>query len=250
MMFFSANKSDATKDFYNDLVDGKVSRGLWGKEKRFSPESIAVKPSVFRYFTSVVNKYISKADNVLDLGCGPGGFLTIISNICGKIVGTDITPNFIEESKKLIQEKQLKNASAVLVESGEIPFPDSEFDRIVMVDVIHHLGNADETMDEVYRILKKDGFLLIFEPNKLNPLLYLMCCLDKNERGLLRLGTKRKYRQLIGERYEVVSQQFNGLLIGPEGKLSLFLADICCSSKLSPILSWLSPKIFIAARKK
>ncbi len=119
-----------------------------------------------------------------------------------------------------------------------------------MVDTIHHLENAGETMDEVYRVLKKDGLLLIFEPNKYNPLLYLMCCLDKNEHGLLQLGTINKYRQLIGSRYDLISGKYNGLLIGPKGRIALYLADICSSARLAPLIGWLSPKIFMVARKK
>lgn len=244
------NKSEETKNFYNDLVDGKVSRTLWGKERRFSPDAIADKQSVSKYFTSVVSAYISKSDNVMDLGCGPGGFLAILSALCGKITGADITPNFIKECDRLIQERGLENASAMLIKSGRIPFPDGHFDRIVMVDTIHHLEDADKTMDEVFRILKSGGMLLIFEPNKLNPLLYLMCCLDRNERGLLRLGTMRKYRQLLGLRYDIVAEEYNGLLIGPKGRMSLLLADQFSASALSPLIGWLSPKIFVAARKK
>lgn len=243
-------KTEATRKFYNDLVEGKVSRKLWGKESRFSAEAIADKQSVFKYFTPVVNAYILKTDNVLDLGCGPGGFLAVIAHLCGKITGADITPNFIKECNKLIQEKQLTNASTVLIKSSKIPFPNGYFDKIIMVDTIHHLEHAAETMNEVFRILKKDGLLLIFEPNKFNPLLYLMCCLDKNEHGLLRLGTINKYRQLIGSGYEIVSANYNGLLISPKSRLALYLADICSTSFLSSITGWLSPKIFLAARKK
>jgi len=250
MTHITVKKSEATKKFYDDLVEGKVSRTLWGKARRFSPEVIADKRSVFKYFTSVVSTYMLSTDNVMDLGCGPGGFLAVIATLCGKVTGADITPNFIKECNKLIQEKRLTNASTILIKSGNIPFPDGHFDKIVMVDTIHHLENAAETMDEVFRILTNDGLLLIFEPNKFNPLLYLMCCMDKNEHGLLRLGTINKYRQLIGPRYEIVSEKYNGLLIGPKGRLALYLADICSLSLLSPIIGWLSPKIFLAARKK
>lgn len=250
MAHLPIQKSEETKNFYNDLVNDKVSRVLWGKGKRFSPKAIASKRSVFKYFTSVVSMYISKSDYVLDLGCGPGGFLSIIATLCDKVLGADITSSFVNECNDIIDEKLLANASAILIEPGTLPFPDAHFDKIVMVDTIHHLEHTVETIDEVYRILKKDGLFLIFEPNKLNPLLWVMCYLDKNEHGLLRLGTIKKYRELLGVRYDMVDERYNGLLIGPEGRLSLCLSDIFSSSALSPVIGWLSPKIFIAARKK
>ena len=245
-----SNKSEDTRKFYNDLVEGKVSRSIWGKDKRFSPDIVAGKQSVEKYFTSVVKRYISNTDTVLDLGCGPGSFLSLVAGISRTIVGADITPKFIDECDALIAKQKLANATAVLIKPGALPFPDQHFDRIIMIDTIHHLEDAADTMNKVYRILKTSGLLLVFEPNKYNPLLYLMCCLDKNERGLLRLGTINKYRDLIGSRYEVIAEEYNGLLIGPEGRLSLYLADMCSSPSFSRILGWLNPKVFLAARKR
>lgn len=244
------NKSEDTRKFYNDLVEGKVSRTIWGKDKRFSPDLVSGKKSVDKYFTSIVKKYVSAKDKVLDLGCGPGSFLSIVAGISRVIVGADITPNFIDECNDLIAQRKLSNASAVLIRPGSLPFESGSFDRIIMVDTIHHLEDATGTMDEVCRVLRKDGLLLVFEPNKYNPLLYLMCCLDKNEHGLLRLGTISKYRDMIGSRYEIVTEEYNGLLIGPEGRLSLSLADIFNTSFFAPIFGWLNPKVFLAARKK
>jgi SAM-dependent methyltransferase len=250
MVRLNVQKSEETRRFYDNLVDGKISRGLWGKERRFSPYAIAGKRSVFKHFTSTIELYISKSDHVLDLGCGPGGFLSIISSMCKSVIGVDITPNFITECNAMIKENKIQNASSILIAPGTLPFPDTYFDKIVMVDTIHHLENIHDTLNEIARVLKKNGLLLIFEPNKLNPLLYLLCLLDKNEHGLLRLGTVKKYTELLGSEYNIVERKYSGLLIGPESRLSLFLADVFSTSFMSPFLGWLSPKIFISARKK
>jgi SAM-dependent methyltransferase len=250
MARFTVRKSEETKNFYDNLADGKVTHRLWSKEKRFSPHAFAGKISVFNHFTSIIELYISKNDHVLDMGCGPGGFLSIISNICKSVVGADITPNFVNECNEMIKKNKLQNASSVLITPGNLPFPDAHFDKIVMVDTIHHMENIHETLDEISRVLKKDGLLLIFEPNKYNPLLYAMCMLDKNEHGLLNLGTPKKYIELLGPKYEIIKKKYSGLLIGPESRLSIYLADLFSTSFLTPLLGWLSPKLFIVARKK
>ena len=46
--------------------------------------------------------------------------------------------------------------------------------------------------------LSQENFL-IFEPNKLNPALFLMCVFDRNEWGLLSLGSKKRYREVLRE---------------------------------------------------
>ena len=60
-----------------------------------------------------------------------------------------------------------------------------------MVDVIHHLENIDIIFKELKRLLKKDGRILVYEPNLLNPLIFITHLIEKNERGLLRVGLKK-----------------------------------------------------------
>lgn len=243
MPIFSERRSDDTRRFYDGLSDGLERRGLWGKENRFDPHKIAASRSVREHYLPAISPYITRTDSVLDLGCGPGGFLLATAPLCGKIIGADITPSFVDEAQAAVAA--IASASAQAIEPGILPFPDASFDRVIMVDTIHHLEHADETMREVHRVLKPGGTLLVFEPNKKNPLLWLMCLLDKNEHGLLRLGTIHAYRNMLG-RFAILEAKHSGLLIGPDSPLSLFLANVLMRWRG---LAWLSPKLFLAARK-
>lgn len=245
----SAPASDRTRTFYEDLVNGKVTRSLWGKHRRFNSTAIAAKSSVKKHFVPFVARHVTGTDRVLDLGCGPGGFMLATAPLCRELVGADITPSFVEVANQSLAAAGLTNAKAELIEPGRIPFGDGTFDCILMVDTIHHLEDARVTMEDVHRVLRPGGTLLIFEPNKRNPALWLMCLLDSNEHGLLRLGTFSKYKALLQDNYQVVESSYNGLLIGPEGKLSEAIADAVASPKASQWLGWLSPKLFIAAQK-
>ena len=91
---------------------------------------------------------------------------------------------------------------------------------------------------------------LVFEPNKANPLLALMCVLDSNEHGLLRLGTFSAYQNLIGNKANVISQEYNGMLVGPQSSSAVAIADFLSNSKRVNIFGWLSPKLFLVARKE
>lgn len=245
----SVRTSDETRNFYNDLVRGGVSRSIWGKDRRFNPTAIAAKRSVKKHFVPAVSAYVSDSDIVLDLGCGPGGFTIVMASLCKEIVGADLAPSFIELANRSFAQLGVTNAKAQVIEPGKLPFSDGAFDRIVMVDTIHHLEDAPATMAEVHRVLKPGGTLLIFEPNKRNPALWLMCLLDSNEHGLLRLGTISKYETLLGNHYEILDSRYSGLLIGPDGKFSEAIANSVCRPPLSRWFGWVSPKLFIAARK-
>ena len=247
LSMFKHRSTGQTRSFYQGLVKGTKKRGIWGKENRFSPS--LEKPSVLRHFVPLICRNLSQTDNCLDLGCGPGGFLSLMAPYCGTIVGADIVPDFIDQCRENIQRRALGNSSAVLLEKEGLPFEDGEFDKVIMIDTIHHLEYPGKTMSDVFRVLKPGGTLLIFEPNKANPLLALLCALDSNEHGLLRLGTVSAYRRLLGDALNIVHQEYNGMLIGPQGRIALAIADFVSAPSHAKLLGWLSPKLFIAARK-
>jgi SAM-dependent methyltransferase len=238
----------STRRFYNDLTEGHESRGVWGYEKRFDPARVLAKPSVQRHFTAVVAPLMKSTDVVLDLGCGPGGFLAAAAPFCQSILGVDVVPAFVEKCREAIASQGISNASAILSPDGLIPSESKRFDVVMMVDTIHHCDDPRAVLDDVHRVLKPSGRLLVFEPNKLNPALAAMCALDRNEWGLLRLGTRGAYRRLLAERFAIERNAYSGLLVGPEAGPMVAIADFVSTSWMRGFLGWLSPKIFIAAR--
>lgn len=249
MGLFKPTSSDTTRDFYENLSKGVENRGVWGMDTRFDADGIGAKSSVQKYFEPVIRPYFKGDEKCVDLGCGPGGFLLVAAKYCREIVGADIVPAFVKECSAAIERAGMTHASTVLLQKGPLPFADASVDTVMMVDTIHHLEDAPATMKEVARILKPGGTFLIFEPNKLNPLLALMCLLDRNEHGLLALGTFGSYRRLLKDDFSIEHGHYSGLLVGPENKLFLRIAD-WLAGPLRPVFGWLCPKLFIAARKK
>ncbi|EGY25793.1 methyltransferase domain protein [Desulfovibrio sp. A2] len=239
--------SEQTRAFYDDLMQGKARRRLWGKDTRFCPETIRQRPSVHRYFFPHVAAAIAPEHDVLDLGCGPGNFLPIVSPLCRSLTGADIVPTFVEASRQLVENEQLTNTTIVLT-GPDLPFTDARFDRVIMVDTIHHLEDVTATLREVHRILKPSGKLLVFEPNKYNPLLWLMCLLDANERGLLKLGSPSAYQREMNGLFTIETWDWNGLLLGPSSRLATGIASFL-DAGLGGRLRWLLPKLFLVARK-
>jgi len=242
-------KTINTRKFYNELMDGKISRGLWGKYARFNAMLIPQKYSVKKYYLDVIKDVITKNDKVIDYGCGSGGFLIATAPLCKEIVGIDISERFVAEGQNNIREMKIENASISHAKGDQIAYSDAYFDVLIMIDVIHHLESIDSTLMEAFRVLKPGGKIIVFEPNKLNPLLALMCVIDRNEWGLLKLGTKKKYRELLTPRMKIDLMQFNGLLIGPEIKFFLLVADIINKGIFYKFFGWLNPKILVIGKK-
>lgn len=49
--------------------------------------------------------------------------------------------------------------------SEHLPFPAASFERVIMVDALHHVANQAQTARELLRLLKPGGRIVIEEPN-------------------------------------------------------------------------------------
>lgn len=114
-----------------------------------------------------LNKYMpSKIVNYLDIGCGKGSFTSAFGKQLkltkNHVFGVDFA-NFFEQG----DWNRGKNASQFIFKQIETdtayPFEDNFFDVITMKMVLHHISNIDFTFNEIKRILKKNGVLIIID---------------------------------------------------------------------------------------
>jgi ubiquinone/menaquinone biosynthesis C-methylase UbiE len=118
---------------------------------------------------------------LLDYGCGPGDYLISISRHILSGVGIDISDAYIEGAKYLAIEKGNKNVDFFVMDAMNTSFNDNEFDIIVGQSILHHL-DLKRSLNEVKRILKKDGKAYFIEPLATNPLIQLYRILTPKKR--------------------------------------------------------------------
>jgi len=246
----SSRTSEETSDFYDRLMRGDEQRGILGKDSRYNPQHLANKASVIRYYDDFIAPYLSKSDKVLDFGCGPGTFSIRTAMHCKSVTGVDISAEFVAEGNRAFSELGISNAKSIHIVPDELPFDDKTFDAIIMVDVIHHLDKIEKSLDEAFRVVKSGGKVIIFEPNKLNPLIWLVHLVDPNERGLLSLGTPWKYHAILQKYTTNITSRFNGIVIGPQSRLYDIITSTINSKVFYWPFGWLNPKIVMYAVKK
>lgn len=238
-----------TEEFYDKLMRGEESRGILGKDKRFNAMALREKALVKEHFVKPMQGLMGPEMRVLDYGCGPGTFMSLIADFCDEIVGVDISQEFVDTTNDLFKELNIENGKAVKVNDAKMDFPDSSFDMVLMVDTIHHIENIQGNLEEAMRVLKPGGKFVVFEPNKLNPLIHYVHWIDPNEKGLLALGTPGKYRKLLSPFVKNLKMDFNGIVIGPSSKAFDAISYILNTKLLKPIIGWLNPKILIVGEK-
>ena len=95
---------------------------------------------------------------VLDAGGGTGRVASAIRAYAGEVVIADPSLGMLRQADRT----QLGLACS---NSESLPFPDESFERILMVDALHHVVDQRHTACEMYRLLKPGGRIVIEEPD-------------------------------------------------------------------------------------
>jgi ubiquinone/menaquinone biosynthesis C-methylase UbiE len=104
----------------------------------------------------------SSADLILDLGCGDGRHLSALSEVSGSTIGLDKSVWGIRRSQ---QRLRLEGIPSCLTcgDMVALPFVAECFEAVISIQVIHH-NLRDEmlkTIDEIFRVLRCGGYLLL-----------------------------------------------------------------------------------------
>ncbi len=90
---------------------------------------------------------------------------SILAEYAKKVIGIDID---LKPFNYAIKTYKKPNLTFKLIKSDTYPleFEDEQFDVILLKHVIEHIVNVRRYINELKRILKKDGYVIIITPNR------------------------------------------------------------------------------------
>lgn len=102
--------------------------------------------------------------NLLDIGCAGGTFTHELSKKTkAKITGIDISQEAINYAKETYPHLDFQVHDAA---HPKFPFPDQSFNTVTLLEVLEHLLNPVETLQEIKRLVKKDGQVIVLVPSE------------------------------------------------------------------------------------
>ena len=109
---------------------------------------------------------------LLDAGCGTAPMISLLSEKYpdAHFTGLDLTPEMIKQAKR----KGLKNAEFAVGDCEKMPFEDSSFDIVINSQSFHHYPDPQAFFNEVSRVLKPGGMLVLRDNTGSAPIMWLV----------------------------------------------------------------------------
>ena len=103
--------------------------------------------------------------NVLEIGCHKGGISFLLSSYFKNYYAIDIDRYAINIA---IKHYQLNNLKFQVGNAESLNFKDAFFDMVICSHIYEHVPHAEKMMQEIYRVLKKEGVCYFSAANRLN----------------------------------------------------------------------------------
>lgn len=117
-------------------------------------------------------------NKVLEIGSGTGVYTAFLLKDFKDITATDLDKEMLSILKKKFPKIKARVADCAL-----LPFRNESFGIVFGVSILHHLEKTRrlQVFHEARRVLKKGGFFVLFEPNKLNPMTCLFQLVQRED---------------------------------------------------------------------
>lgn len=165
---------------------------------------------------------------VIDLGCGSGVFTELLQRQGFDAVGLDISPRLIARGRATYPGVEFLEGDV-----EHLPFADGSLDGVLLSGLLHHLPDPRRCVGEVFRVLKKGGSFAAFDPNRMNPFMYVYR--DRSSPFYSSVGVTENERPILAHRMAAICRSA-GFRVGTN-----YISNLKYRYVASSRLRWLLP---------
>ncbi|MFQ5847670.1 MAG: class I SAM-dependent methyltransferase [Candidatus Methylomirabilales bacterium] len=140
-------------EYYKRLQDGYLAQKRWVSKR-----------------IQIILEYLRPApeDIILETGCGQGTVAYELAARCGRLYAVDKNVEAMDASRRFLDSfGRPENILLLQADLGRLPFPSESFAKVNFSEVVEHLERPKLVLQELHRILMKDGRMVVTTwPNK------------------------------------------------------------------------------------
>ena len=105
------------------------------------------------------------AETVVDYGAGTGTYTVAVAEAVphGRVIAVEALPRLAEMLRDKITPELAERLEIVETDANVVPAADAVADRVLMVDVLHHLYDEPGALTEVVRLLRPGGLFVVVD---------------------------------------------------------------------------------------
>lgn len=121
----------------------------------------------YRRFDQALNLAdLTPSDRVLEVGGGTGVFLLSLVKYCNNVYYSDVSLYNDFEAPQVLMDKVESEAAVQFIDTDvtSLAFDDNSFDKIFAMDMLEHVLQEEQAIEELSRVLDKGGQLIVSSP--------------------------------------------------------------------------------------
>jgi ubiquinone/menaquinone biosynthesis C-methylase UbiE len=109
--------------------------------------------------------HLTGAETIVDYGAGTGIYAIALAQAvpAGRVVAVEALPRLADMLRAKLTPELAGRLELVETDANTVPLPDGAADRVVMIDVLHHLYDQPEALAEVTRLLRPGGLFVVVD---------------------------------------------------------------------------------------
>ncbi len=116
----------------------------------------------------LVERYLpTSGGTLLDFGCGNGAQTFSFVDHFSRVIGVDIDPRFLAEFRtQAVERQEGENIVTVRFDGSSLPLANATVDVGISFTVLEHLADETRVLEELARVVKPSGTLIVSVPNR------------------------------------------------------------------------------------
>ncbi|CAO3460058.1 hypothetical protein [Azospirillum argentinense] len=110
-----------------------------------------------RMKVETVRRRLRARDRVLEVGCGNGLYMRVLSGLCREIVGVDITDSLLSTAQSAFQDRAIDNCLLAKGSATALPFGPDQFDLVYSFSTLVMVPDIEAAAAEMTRVLRPGG---------------------------------------------------------------------------------------------